>query len=377
MVKKLWASLHGDNWIKLCIILLMVMSALIVFSSTSPLSYKNTHDTSHMFYSHIGKMVLSLGALWVFSRITVRITIKCVDVLYYISLALLLVVKFYSAEVNGASRWIDLGFITFQPSEFAKVVLMLFLAKHLSSPEKNVLRTIVLYMLPVTLIFLENGSTGILLITSGLFIVLLSGVFKFRYVCLAGVGLVLLFAVVAYFELFPRLSTWSGRISRFINGAADIQADYSMIAVASGGLGGVGLGNSDMKNFLPLSFADYIFAIVLEETGAVGLILTLVAYGLMFKRIRDYAMMSERKFESYALLGLGGMYTFQAIMHMFVNVGLFPVTGQTLPLVSWGGTSGIFVCIAYGTILSITHDIQQSKKQVINSKTTKTKEPCE
>lgn len=366
MKNKLWSLAHGDTWIKILILVLLFASCLFVYTSTSPMSYKTSYDTSSMLFSHLFKIILSAGVLIVFSRLSVRVTFKSVEVLYILSIALLMVVKFFGTETNGASRWLDLGFMSFQPSELAKVVFVMYLAKQLSLRQRNYVKIILAFVLIVGLIFVENGSTGLLLLITGLFICVIAEVsIPWKYL-LAGIAVLSVLGVILIqLDLLPRLDTWYNRFDRFFSGEADIQSDYAKIAVASGGLWGEGIGESDMKNFLPLSFADYIFAIILEEKGLFALIVSITVYGLLFKRIRDYALMCENRYEAYLLMGLSFMYTLQAVVHMFVNVGLFPVTGQTLPMVSWGGTSGIFVCMAYGTILSITHDIKQANKNKI------------
>ena len=372
MFRRIWDLFRGDSHIKVCILILMVMSAIFVFSSTSPLSYKTAHDTSNMLFSHLSKMLLSCGVLYVFSRIPANVFIKFVNILYVVSILMLALVYVIGQETNGASRWLQLGPLTIQPSEFAKIILIVSMAKGLSASDKNYLRLFIASALVIGMIFVENGSTGFLLFVSAAFMVVISDCpIKIKPLLIAIVSISLIAVFLVKFDLLPRLDTWIGRFVRFFSGEGDIQADYAQVAVASGGFFGVGPGQGDMKNFLPVSFADYIFAIILEEGGLLSMVFVIGPYFWMFKRIRDYAFLCKMKFEAYVLMGLGFMYTFQAVFHMWINVGMGPVTGQTLPLVSWGGTSGVFVCMAYGIILSITHDVKQTMKIDLDNNKTK------
>jgi cell division protein FtsW len=276
-----------------------------------------------------------------------------------------------------ASRWLTIPGIgiTFQPSEMAKLALIVYVAKILAQfqkeeePAREAFKPIMIYVLIVAgLIFRENFSTALLVVAVSVAMMFVGRV-PFKY--LAGTGLVVLGLVVLLLFLapkvtfLPRAQTWASRVEQFLDPekadkSSTYQSDQSKIAIASGGLIGKGPGNSVQRNFIPHPYSDFIFAIIAEEYGLLGPFLVLMAYVFLLGRIGVIVRASNRTFPAFLALGLGLMLTSQAFVNMGVAVGIFPVTGQPLPLVSLGTTSVLFTCMAFGMILGVSrHNIEQ------------------
>lgn len=372
--KKLLSSIISDGYLFGMILFLIIVSLLSVYSTSSVVSFSKTGDTTSMLFEHMQKVSLSIAVLVIVSCFSISKLKFLIPLIYGISFILLGIVLFMGdhldgTTINGSKRWITLLGFQFQPSELMKIALVLMLAKQLSDVKKNYLYIGALFACPIFLIGLENGSTAMLIATCGLFMLII-GNYPMRLI-LIGLGcIVALFLILLMFDLLPRVDTWTGRISRFFEGGGeDIQSEYAKTAIATSDIMGVGLGQSAMKSFLPISYADFIFAVIVEETGIVGIVTLLAVYCGIFFRARVHAVRCEMKFDAYVLIGIAFMYTLQAFVHIFVNIGIFPVTGQTLPFISWGGSSSLFVAMGYGIMLSIIRDINKNQKANINQHT--------
>jgi cell division protein FtsW len=272
-------------------------------------------------------------------------------------------------EGANASRWIRLPFvgITFQTSNLAAVVLMVYTARYLSKIKDQKIRfseSIIPLWLPVALILLlilpANFSTAAILFTMILTLCFLGG-YPLKYllgIVAAGIGVLAVFILVAKAmpEVLPnRVDTWMSRVEHFADGTdgvGDYQIEKAKIAIASGGIMGNGAGKSVMKNFLPQSSSDFIYAIIIEEYGLLGGFLLMFLYLLLLFRIVVVANANTSVFGKLLVMGVGLPIIFQALINMAVAVELFPVTGQTLPLISSGGTSIWMTCLAIGVVLS-------------------------
>lgn len=269
----------------------------------------------------------------------------------------------------NAARWIKIPFtsIGFQPSTLAMVVLMVYIARYLSKIKDQSIRfseSIVPLWLPifsvVALVFPANFSTAAIMFAMAMMLCFLGG-YPIKYlagIALAALLLVVLFVMTAkaFPDLFPnRVDTWMSRIDNYSSSEvteADYQVERAKIAIATGGVFGLGVGKSVMKNFLPQSSSDFIFAIIIEEYGLFGGFLILGIYLFMLIRIVVIANGSPSYFGKLLAVGVGLPVIFQAFINMGVAVSLLPVTGQTLPLISSGGTSIWMTCLALGIILS-------------------------
>jgi cell division protein FtsW len=295
---------------------------------------------------------------------------------------LLLVTLLQGTTINGAnaSRWIKIPIVnmSFQTSTLAAVVLMVYVARYLSKIKDKVVsfnETIIPLWAPVFLILIlilpANFSTTAIIFTMIMMLAFIGG-YPVKYLLIIiGTGILALTMFVLVAKAFPgampnRVDTWMSRIESFSNGEdteADYQIEKAKIAIASGGIQGVGPGKSRQKNFLPQSSSDFIFAIIIEEYGLLGGLFLLVLYSWLLFRIVIVSQKADTIFGKLLVLGVGLPIVFQALINMAVAVELFPVTGQTLPLISSGGTSIWMTCLAIGIILSVS-----AKRQEIKSK---------
>jgi cell division protein FtsW len=282
-----------------------------------------------------------------------------------IVLVLLVVTMFQGTTVEGAnaSRWIQIPIVgmSFQTSTLASLILMVYVARYLSKIKDKEITfkdSILPLWTPVFLILIlilpANFSTAAILFVLVTILVFIGG-YPFKYlgvIIVMGIIALVLFVLVAkaFPEAMPnRIDTWMNRIENFSNGEdteADYQIEKAKIAIASGGITGLGPGKSIQKNFLPQSSSDFIFAIIIEEYGLIGGLSLLVLYSWLLFRIIIVSQKSDTVFGKLLVLGVGLPIVFQALINMAVAVELFPVTGQTLPLISSGGTSIWMTCLA-------------------------------
>jgi cell division protein FtsW len=291
----------------------------------------------------------------------------------------LLYTLLFGTTVNEASRWYTLPGIniSFQPSDLAKLALIMFLARLLTKKQDDI-KDFKVGFLPVTipvlivcgLILWANFSTAAILFVTSLVLMFIGRV-RMKYIfSMIGLGCVIL--IIFYLggqklHHVGRVETWSHRIESFVNGssgeAARYQPEQAMIAIANGGILGVMPGNSTQKNFLPQAYSDYIYAIIIEEFGIIGGFIVLLMYMILLYRAVRIVIRCPRHFGAFLAIGLAFSLVFQALINMAVAVHLLPVTGQTLPLVSMGGTSLWFTSIAIGIILSVSRDIETNSPE--------------
>ncbi len=299
-----------------------------------------------------------------------------------IVLILLVLTMFQGTTIEGAnaSRWIQIPIIgmSFQTSTFAAVVLMVYVARYLSKIQEREItfkETILPLWIPVFLVLIlilpANFSTAAIMFAMVMVLTFIGG-YPARYLAIiVGVGIVVLTLFVLTAKAFPeampnRVDTWINRVENFSNDEdteADYQIEKAKIAIATGNYIGLGPGKSVQKNFLPQSSSDFIFAIIVEEYGLVGGLVILVVYCWMLFRIVIIAQKSDTVFGKLVVLGVGLPIVFQAFINMAVAVELFPVTGQTLPLISSGGTSIWMTCLAFGMILSVSAKREELKER--------------
>ncbi|MBW6534775.1 MAG: FtsW/RodA/SpoVE family cell cycle protein [Mariniphaga sp.] len=381
---------RGDRVIWIVLLLLSLLSLLIVYSSTGALAYRQASgNTMHFLIRQIFFLGAGLGLMLVMVNfLSVKIYSILSNFLIYLSIGLLLVsVAMQFAGMSGGSgRTLDIGFISFQPSELAKISLIMFSAKVLGKNQKSkdelkkAFYIIIAHTIVVCgLIFVSNFSTAALLFATILTMLFVGRVhLKYLFFVIAvGVGIVL----VTYFlaDQFPsaptRIHTVKGRIDRFINGDPNAekgitQADYAKLAIYEGGILGKGPGNSDVSNYMAAAYNDFIFAIIVEEYGLIAGIVVMFLYLIFFFRAVVIVRRATRTFPAFLVTGLTMLLVFQAMINIGVSSGVLPVTGQPLPWVSLGGTSLLFTSVAFGCILSVSYqnqvnrDIQKPPVQV-------------
>ena len=370
-------KLRGDRVIWMTALFLGLISLLAVYSSISSLAFKREGgSTLHFLFKH-GLMLLSGGVIMYYAS-TVKYTLysRLSQLVIPITAALLLLTLLLGSNINDASRWITIPIInqSFQTSDLAKVVLIVYLARVLGKhhDQEWTFRDVVLQlMLPVGvicgLILPANFSTAALLFLLCMIIMFIGQVpmkWLLSIVGLAVGAFMLLIMVNEAFDLgvLPRVETWEKRISSF--GEADSDANYQVehakIAIASGGLLPNGPGSGASRNWLPHPYSDMIYAFIIEEYGSIlgGLGLLLLYLILLLRAVR-IAHRCDKPFGSLVAVGLSLMLVLQAMINMAVAVNLVPVTGQPLPLVSMGGTSVWFTCLAIGIVLSVSRSLEE------------------
>lgn len=359
--------IKGDKILWYVIIGLMIASIMVVYSSTGRLAKGNP-----VFFlaKQVGIISVCLLLIYWLQSVPYKYFLLFAKVFVLGAFVLLIVAKFSSMTVNDTDRWIRIPFIglTFQPSELAKLAAIMYTARVLSFYQDDdecrdeALKNILIFVGPlIFLIFMDNFSTSLLL---GLvcLIMLFVGRVRLRRMAVILGGLFVMVSLVVALAFTPKLGdvwrfpTIKSRVTAFFSGGEEsFQAQQSKIAVARGGMLGVGPGNSVQRNFLPHPYSDFIFAIIIEEYGLVGGGVILLLFLIILYRIGVIVRRCTRTFPALLVTGLGLMIVLQAFVNMGVCVGLFPVTGQPLPLVSMGGTSLLFTSAAFGMILSVSH----------------------
>jgi len=369
-----WLSKHikGDKGLWALILIFSLATLVAVYSTSTNLVYvvgKGT-PTGYLF-KQLVFVVLGFFVLYGMHKISYTRFRLAAKLLIPVAVLFLLMALFTGTTIEGAnaSRWLNFGFFSFQPSAFALVVLMAYVASYLTKTYGKKLtfkETILPLWLPVgtitALVMISNLSTAVLILTSVLILIFL-GRFPFKHIlsamliAIAFLGLFFL-VVKAFPDAFPnRVDTWMSRIESFIASEDEkegYQIERSKMAIAKGIGLGQGPGKSTMKNFLPQSSSDFIFAIITEEWGTVGAIFIMLLYILLLVRIVAISLKAPTLYGQLLALGLGIPILLQAVINMGVAVELFPVTGQNLPLISSGGTSFLVTCIALGGILSVS-----------------------
>lgn len=373
-MKKYLQHIKGDKTIWAIAGFLAILSFLPVYSSSSNLAYLyGNGNTASFLFKHGIHIFLGFGIL----LFVHKIPYNYFRVLSMLMLPVVVVLLFYTlmqgTTIQGAnaSRWIHIPLvgITFQTSALAMVVLLVYVATYLTKIKDKVIsfkESILPLWLPVFLIIglilPANFSTAAILFAMVILLTFLGG-YPFRYIAsILGVGVVMLTLFVLTAKAFPgvfpnRVDTWISRIDSFTdksNAEEGYQIEKAKIAIASGGITGLGPGKSVQKNFLPQSSSDFIFAVIIEEFGLIGALLLMFLYVLLLVRILIIVGKSGSRFGKLVVIAVGIPIIFQAIINMAVAVELFPVTGQTLPLISSGGTSIWMTCLALGIILSVS-----------------------
>ena len=372
---KVFSKLKGDRWIWIIVIILSIWSMLAVYSSVGTLAYKRGEGTEVYLIKH-GLMIVGGFALMYFSHLLdYRYYAGISKILMVITIPLLLYTLIFGETINDANRWVTIPVInqTFQTSDLAKLALITFLARMLTRKQNNikdVKKSFIPIMGSVCLIFvliaLANLSTALMLFGVSILLLIIGriSIKQILYVCVAG-GILLTLVVL----LGPRRETYVSRVTTYIRGDEansdkSYQADNAKIAIATGGLLGKGPGNSSQRNVLPHPYSDFIFAIIIEEYGSIGALALISLYIVFMYRCIRIVTQSPKAFGTLLAAGLGFSLTIQALANMAVAVGLGPVTGVPLPLVSMGGTSILFTSLALGIILSVSRNIDELKENV-------------
>lgn len=411
MNKTLNNIFKGDKVIWMVFFFLCIISVLEVFSASSELTYKGGNYWAPVM-KHVGVLIMGIVCMVVTLNVQCKYFKILTPFLLLLSLGTLLWVAVAGQSTNGAARWISLFGLQFQPSEIAKGTMVLATAQILSAmqtdkgADDHAFKYIMLVcVVIVPLIMLENLSTAVLL-CAVIFMMMVIGRVSWKYLgrLLGGVMLLLVFVVAMVMivgndtskentatnlteqvkaqpdgkdegvlaKVFHRADTWKSRIDKFIGGKdltpqevdldKDAQTAHANIAIASSNIIGKGPGNSVERDFLSQAFSDFIYAIIIEEMGLFGAVFVALMYIILLFRTGRIANRCENNFPAFLAMGLALLLVTQALFNMCVAVGIVPVTGQPLPLVSKGGTSTIINCIYIGAILSVSRSAKKKKE---------------
>lgn len=412
--KTLGNIFKGDKVIWMIFFFLCIISAVEVFSASSALTYKGGSYLSPIS-KHVGILLLGIVAMLVTLNIQCRYFKILTPFLIFFSLITLIWVLVAGQSTNGAQRWVSLLGIQFQPSEIAKGTLVLAVAQILSAlqTDKGADRRAFKYILIVGgiivfFIMLENLSTAMLLCLVIYMMMILGRVpigqlgkllGIVTIVVTSGIAFILIFGHAKktenpdrvlteqvenkkkdegiFAKVFHRADTWKSRIYKFMNSEEvppekfdldkDAQVGHANIAIASSNIVGRGPGNSVERDFLSQAFSDFIYAVIIEEMGIIGAVVVAMLYIILLFRTGIIANRCENTFPAFLAMGLALLLVTQALFNMCVAVGLAPVTGQPLPLVSKGGTSTIINCVYVGAILSVSRSAKKKTSDTPSS----------
>lgn len=352
-------NLKGDPVIWGITLLLAILSILVVYSSTSSLAYRKMQgNTEYYLIKHASLMVISLVAMWIIHRVDYRYFAGISKIALWVSVPLLVITWRYGITVNEASRWINIPIINkaFQPSDLAQLALIIRLASILAKNQPSI-GDIQKVWLPILswcgaicgLIALTNFSGALLLLFTCILLMYFGRV-PIKYLALLVLAAILLAGLALL--IGQRGKTVLSRIHAFSHQEIPFQTEQSYVAIATGGLYGKGPGKSTQRNFLPYAYADFIYAILIEEYGLAGGIVVMLLYLVLLYRGIRIANTNAKPYANLLSVGLSFLIGIQALVNMGIAVGLVPVTGLQLPFISMGGTSLLFTGVSLGIILS-------------------------
>ena len=387
----------GDRVIWTIVLMLTMASLLLVYSSTGSLAYRMSKSTESYLFKQFSFISVGLLLIYFFHRINYTFYSRLALFFFLISIPLLIYTLFFGVQLNAGSRWIRLPVInmTFQTSDLAKLALFMYLSRQLSKKQdvikdfkKGFLPIIAPVLLICVLIAPANLSTSLLIFGTSILLMFIGRVRTRHILSVIGIALIpvvmLVMLAVTHYDKnlgkatkLPeiinkgRVPTWTGRIQTFLFSKKEddneklYQNNQAKIAIANGGWFGRGPGNSVQRNFLPHCYSDFIYAIIIEEYGFVGAAVMMLIYMVfLFRCIRLYKK-CPFAFGAFLALALSFTLVIQAVANMGVNVSVLPNTGVTLPLVSMGGSSLWFTCMAIGIILSVARNVEQIEGESI------------
>ena len=373
-MNNIFANIKGDKTLWAVLILLAGFSFLPVYSAASNLAYvSGSGNTFNYLFKHFIHLSLGFTFMYLMQKIPYHY-FRGISILMIPVVMVLLLYTIFQPSVTDSltntNRWIKIPFVgfTFQPSTLAGVILMIYVSRYLAKIKDIDVRfsqTILPLWIPTLFILLlilpANFSTTAIIFSMVILLCFVGG-YPIKHllgIVLSGILVLSIFilTIKAYPGIFPnRVDTWKSRIENFVNKentTENYQIEKAKIAIATGGVRGLGPGKSVQKNFLPQSSSDFIFAIIIEEYGLIGGLFLLTVYALFLLRIIIISNKAESIFGSLLVIALGVPIVFQALVNIGVSVELFPITGQPLPLISSGGTSIWMTCIAIGIIQSV------------------------
>lgn len=379
---KLSKLFRGDKVIWVVFLLLSIISLVEVYSSIGLYAYSffSAKTPTALFLRHLIIVIATYVAIILISRVNYRAFSRFAVMGYWIALVLLVVAMAFG-------RWIRIPVIgQFQPSEIAKIVLIVFVARMLALKKDQVgeigtfLQLLIYTVLVVALVFPSNFSTAALIFLTCYLMMYLGGVNRKYWWRLLLVGLVAVVAFLAinYFryersvitgqaqeQVIEREATWGHRVHSWINPQPDelTQENMARMAIARGGILGAGIGNTVHARLMTQAHNDFIYAVIIEEMGMVGGIVVFLLYSILYFRCIRLAWRCKGRFGALTVAGMGTVIYLQALVNMSVAVGVLPVTGQTLPFISYGGTAYLFMGCGLGIIQSVAADVYKKESE--------------
>ena len=377
ITNRIQAELRGDRIIWMIVLLLAICSVLVVYSATGSKAFnQRAGNTEFYLFKQLVMVGAGLALTYFCYKLHYMRYAQMAPILIVIAVGLLIMIFLFGMEINHAKRWLAVPGLNFtiQPSEFAKLALIVYLARSISSKQDYItdfksafVPIIVPVLIFCSLIAMSDLSSAILLLVISLLMMFMGRVGVQYIGLLFFLGVVLFAFMFMMGQLFPddtglvRVSTWVERMRDFMNGNAEVhQIVQSKIAIASGEIIGAGPGNSVSRNLLPHSYSDFIYSIICEEYGLLGAMAVVGLYIGLFFRTVVLVTRSPKAFGAMVALGVSLSFVLQAFINMAVSVNLLPVTGITLPMISMGGTSLIFTSISFGIILSVSRHIEKN-----------------
>jgi cell division protein FtsW len=383
-MKSIIDSFKGDKIIWTMVLFLSIISLLAVYSATGTIAQvKSDSYTFSFVMKHTGILILGWLIMYVFHLIDYRYYSRIAQILFLISIPLLIYTMFAGTNINGASRWVKIPGInlTFQSSDLAKLGIVMYLARLMSKKQdaiKSFKDAFIPLILPVVIITLliapMNLSTALILFTTCMLLLFIGRVSFLHLGTLFATAAIALGLFIGILFIMPedkmmgRMLTWKNRIESFANNEkseTQYQVKQANIAIAKGWPLGQGPGNSIQRNYLPEPYSDFIYAIIIEEYGIIGGVIIMLIYLIFLYRCISIVVKSPKAFGAFLAVGLGISLTLQAMINMGVAVHLLPVTGVTLPFISMGGSSIWFNSMALGIILSVSRYIEEIKNEEV------------
>lgn len=380
---------RGDKVIWALVVVLSLVSLLVVYSATNSLAYKLYKGNTFVYlFKQIAFITLGIFIIYFAHRINYTFYSRFAKILFLLSIPLLIYTLKFGTNLNEANRWIKLPVInlTFQTSDLAKLGLFMFLSRLLSKKQdviKEFKKGFVPMMIPVVIICMliapANLSTALLTGATSMLLLFIGRVSTRHILLVVAMAVIPVVFLIVMAKTYynkeegkmkelpavlsvGRVPTWIKRVQDFMyakNDESPYQVQQAKIAVAKGGILGLGPGNSEQRNFLPHPYSDFIYAIIIEEYGLLGAAFIIFIYMVFLYRSILLFRKCPYAFGAFLALALSFTLVIQAMTNMAVNVGLFPVTGVTLPLVSMGGSSFLFTCFSIGIILSVARNVEE------------------
>jgi len=365
----------GDRVIWIIVVFLSIISILSVYSSIGDLAYKYAGgNTTFYLFRHLKFLIGGFILMYLIHRIPYNVFFSLSQLLIVVAILLLIFTLVLGVTKNEATRWLTipgLGF-EFQTSDVAKFGLIVYIARVLSMSQENedkLDKAFLKILIPVgfvcALILPSNFSTAVLLLLTSI-VLMFIGRINTKKILYLGAFLIVAFAFMFLLaKVMPsgRMGTWANRIERFSNDNTedDYQANLAKVAIATSNIIGKGPGNSSVRYLLPQAYSDFIFAIIIEEWGSIMALFILAAYLILLYRTGMIVKKTSRTFAAFLAIGIIMLLVFQALTNISVAVGIIPVTGQPLPLVSMGGTSLLITFSSLGIVLSISRSLSEEQ----------------